>query len=56
MELKTIAAPKVPVRYYEGGSGTPLVFLHGAGGILPNDPFLAKLTEKYHVYAPLLPG
>src|SRR5436190_17651817 len=56
MELKTIAAPKVPVRYYEGGKGAPLVFLHGAGGILPSDPFLAKLAEKYHVYAPLLPG
>jgi pimeloyl-ACP methyl ester carboxylesterase len=56
MELKTIAAPRVPVRYYEGGSGTPLVFLHGAGGIMPNDPFLAALAKKYHVYAPLLPG
>jgi pimeloyl-ACP methyl ester carboxylesterase len=56
MELKTIAAPRVPVRYYEDGSGTPLVFLHGAGGIMPNDPFLAALAKKYHVYAPLLPG
>src|SRR5438477_10304085 len=56
MDLKTIAAPKVPVRYFEGGKGAPLVFLHGAGGILPNDPFLAKLAEKYRVYAPLLPG
>jgi pimeloyl-ACP methyl ester carboxylesterase len=56
MELKTIAAPRVPVRYYEGGSGTPLVFLHGAGGIMPNDPFLTALAKRYHVYAPLLPG
>ncbi len=56
MELKTIAAPHVPVRYLEGGSGTPLVFLHGAGGVTANDPFLAKLAQKYHVCAPLLPG
>ena len=56
MELKTVAAPRVPVRYYEGGSGTPLVFLHGAGGIMPEDPLLAALSRKYHVYAPLLPG
>ena len=56
MELKTIATPHVPVRYYEGGSGKPLVFLHGAGGILPQDPFLDKLAKKFHVYAPLLPG
>ena len=56
LELKTVATPHVPVRYLEGGSGPPLVFLHGAGGALANDPFLNKLAEKYHVYAPLLPG
>ena len=56
MELKTIQTPRVPVRYFEGGSGKPLVFLHGAGGILPADNFLDKLSAKYHVYAPLLPG
>lgn len=56
LELKTVATPHVPVRYIEGGSGTPLVFLHGAGGTTTIDPFLTKLAEKYHVYAPLLPG
>ncbi len=56
MELKTIVTPHLPVRYYEGGSGKPLVFLHGAGGIMPADPFLDKLSKKFHVYAPLLPG
>jgi len=56
MELKTIQTSRVPVRYFEGGSGKPLVFLHGAGGILPSDKFLDKLAQKYHVYAPLLPG
>ncbi len=56
MELRTIQTHRVPVRYYEGGSGAPLVFLHGAGGILPGEPILHKLAAKYHVYAPLLPG
>jgi pimeloyl-ACP methyl ester carboxylesterase len=56
MELKTIATPHVPVRYFEGGSGPALVFLHGAGGLLPEDPFLAALARRYRVYAPLLPG
>jgi pimeloyl-ACP methyl ester carboxylesterase len=56
MELKTIASPRIAVRYYEGGSGKPLVFLHGAGGILPQDPFLDKLAKRFHVYAPLVPG
>jgi pimeloyl-ACP methyl ester carboxylesterase len=56
MELKTVETPHVPVRYFEGGNGAPLVFLHGAGGVTLADPFLAKLATKYHVYAPLLPG
>jgi len=56
MELKTLKTNRVPVRYYEGGSGKPLVFLHGAGGFIPTDTFLDKLSAKYHVYAPLLPG
>tara|TARA_R110000868_G_scaffold90691_1_gene251422 strand:- start:3368 stop:4144 length:777 start_codon:yes stop_codon:yes gene_type:complete len=56
MELKTVKTHAVPVRYFEGGKGEPLVFLHGAGGLQAGDPFFAKLAEKYHVYAPLLPG
>ncbi len=56
MELKTVATPHVPVRYFEGGKGESLVFLHGAGGVMPNDPLLAKLAETFHVYAPLIPG
>jgi pimeloyl-ACP methyl ester carboxylesterase len=56
VELKTVKTHHVPVRYFEGGSGTPLVFLHGAGGLQANDPFLARLAGKYHVFAPLLPG
>jgi pimeloyl-ACP methyl ester carboxylesterase len=56
MEAKTVTTPHVPVRYFEGGKGEALVFLHGAGGVMPNDPLLAKLAEKFHVYAPLLPG
>lgn len=56
MELKTVQTHHVPVRYIEGGSGQPLVFLHGAGGVTTEDPFLARLAERYHVHAPLLPG
>ena len=37
------------------GQGPPLVFLHGAGGgaWLPG---LARLAERFHVYAPVHPG
>jgi len=56
MELKTVATPHVPVRYFEGGKGTPLVFLHGAGGVTEADPLLARLADKFRVFAPLIPG
>jgi pimeloyl-ACP methyl ester carboxylesterase len=56
MELKTIQTPHVPVRYYEGGAGEPLVFLHGAGGLDMDMAFLGTLAKRFHVYAPLLPG
>jgi pimeloyl-ACP methyl ester carboxylesterase len=44
------------VRVLEAGSGTPLVFLHGAGGLFPQNLFLDSLATKYHVFAPELPG
>jgi pimeloyl-ACP methyl ester carboxylesterase len=43
-------------RVLEGGSGAPLVFLHGAGGLLPENPFLDALAARYHVLAPEWPG
>lgn len=56
MELKTFTAPRANIHLIEGGSGPDLLFLHGAGGITKDDPFLSALAEKYHVYAPLVPG
>lgn len=56
MELKTVQTRHVPVRYFEGGAGPDLVYLHGAGGVTAEDPFLAALAAKHHVYAPLIPG
>jgi pimeloyl-ACP methyl ester carboxylesterase len=44
------------IRVRQGGSGPDLLFLHGAGGLLPDDPFLAALAAHFTVHAPLLPG
>ncbi len=44
------------IRVHQGGSGPDLLFLHGAGGLLQDDPFLAALSQRYRVHAPLLPG
>jgi pimeloyl-ACP methyl ester carboxylesterase len=40
----------------EAGDGAPLVFFHGAGGLLPREPLLDRLAERFHVYAPVWPG
>ena len=56
METKTVQTKHAAIRYLEGGSGEPLVFLHGAGGMTPADPILAELASRFHVYAPYLPG
>src|SRR5579863_7489683 len=56
MELKTVQTNRAAVRYYEGGSGRPLVFLHGAGGLDMDLGFLDALARQFHVYAPLVPG
>lgn len=56
MESKTVETRHANVRYLEGGSGKPLVYLHGAGGMTPEDPLLAALARRHHVFAPFLPG
>jgi pimeloyl-ACP methyl ester carboxylesterase len=39
----------------QGGSGDPLLFLHGAGG-LHEGQYLEQLAERFTVYAPSHPG
>jgi pimeloyl-ACP methyl ester carboxylesterase len=56
MESKTVQTRHAPIRYLEGGSGEALVYLHGAGGMTENDPILAELSSRFHVYAPFIPG
>jgi pimeloyl-ACP methyl ester carboxylesterase len=57
MKAQTIETKKgARCRVLEGGSGMPLVFFHGAGGLLADNPFLDQLAARYHVFAPELPG
>ena len=44
------------IEVLEAGEGAPLLFLHGAGGIVAWEGVLPLLSSEYHVYAPLLPG
>jgi pimeloyl-ACP methyl ester carboxylesterase len=57
MKARTIETKRgARVRVIEAGSGDPLVFLHGAGGLFPENPFLDALARRYRVIAPEWPG
>jgi pimeloyl-ACP methyl ester carboxylesterase len=57
MKTHTIATKRgARVRVFEAGRGDPLVFLHGAGGLFAENPFLDQLAQRYRVVAPELPG
>ena len=43
-------------RVFEAGTGAPLVFLHGAGGLGADTTPLDQLAERFHVFAPEWPG
>lgn len=46
----------VHVAVLEGGTGRPVLFLHGAGGAGEWTPLHARLAQSYHVIAPTHPG
>ncbi len=46
----------IKCRVREAGRGAPLVYLHGAGGLFPQEPLLEALAERFHVFAPTWPG
>jgi len=57
MKTQTIDTKRgAHIRVFEAGRGAPLLFLHGAGGLLAENPFLDQLAARYHVFAPELPG
>ena len=47
---------EVEIELYQGGSGPPLLFLHGGSGLDPAAPFLAALSQRFRVVAPVHPG
>ena len=57
MTMRTVETARgARIGVFEAGRGAPLVFLHGAGGLFAENPFLDRLAARYHVFAPELPG
>ncbi|KXF83549.1 alpha/beta fold hydrolase [Enterovibrio coralii] len=57
LSRKSVTISDGEMVYLEGGSGTPLLLLHGFGADKDNWVRMAKhLTSQYHVIAPDLPG
>lgn len=56
IRLETLRTHKVPVQVLTGGTGPDLFYLHGAGGLVAEDPLLNALAARFRVHAPLLPG
>ena len=54
--MEMITVDGATVRLLRGGSGTPVVFLHGAGGHTGWMGFLEELSQRFAVFAPEHPG
>lgn len=54
--IRKIATRAAEVNVLSGGTGPDLLFLHNAGGVTAENPFLLALAKKYRVFAPQLPG
>ncbi|MDA0264901.1 MAG: alpha/beta hydrolase [Chloroflexi bacterium] len=52
----TVTVSGHDVELHKGGSGPPLLFLHGGGGFGTYDPTTGPLAENFTVYAPSHPG
>jgi pimeloyl-ACP methyl ester carboxylesterase len=54
--MRSITLAGVDLELWEGGDGPPVLFLHGAGGFNPEDPFVGLLARERRVIAPSHPG
>ena len=52
----TVTVSGHEVELHIGGSGPPLLFLHGGEGFGTYDPTTGPLAERFTVYAPSHPG
>ena len=56
MKRTTITLAEIEIELFEGGSGNPLLFLHGAQGFSPDPPYVGLLAGRRRLIAPSHPG
>jgi pimeloyl-ACP methyl ester carboxylesterase len=54
--VTTVTIAGIDIELFERGAGAPILFLHGAGGVRPDDPFLALVARGRRVVVPSHPG
>jgi pimeloyl-ACP methyl ester carboxylesterase len=54
--LKILKIAGVDLELFEAGQGSPILFIHGAGGFAERQPFVAPLSAKHRLIAPSHPG
>jgi pimeloyl-ACP methyl ester carboxylesterase len=55
VDERYVEADGFRIRYLEAGTGEPLVYFHGAGGLRVS-PGLERLSQRFHLYAFEQPG
>ena len=56
MPVSKLKIADIDLELFEAGSGPPLLFLHGAGGFAPSQPFVPHLSVQHRLIAPSHPG
>ena len=56
LRRETLKLGEIELELHQGGSGPPLLYLHGGSGPTASAPFLATLARRFRVIAPSHPG
>jgi pimeloyl-ACP methyl ester carboxylesterase len=56
MAREAVLLAGIQIEVFEGGCGSPLLFLHGAQGFTPEQPYVGLLMDQRSLIAPSHPG
>lgn len=56
MQRHMIAIAGAELELFEAGEGSPILFLHGANGFVPEHPYVNLLAARHRLIAPSHPG